>query len=414
MKENALMSIEEAKRLEVMKRMDKNILTMRRASEELGVSVRQAKRIRKRYLTAGEVGLISKKRGQTSNRKTADSIRERVIDLLTTTYQNFGPTLASEKLAERDQIKLSAETLRKWMIEIGAHRPKRRKVGRVHQRRTRRSRFGELLQGDGSPHAWFDDREEKCNLVQFVDDATGQTTVAKFVRTETTEGYLAILEEHLERHGKPLAIYVDKHTIFRVNREELKKGVGITRVGRALKELGIELICANSPQAKGRVERRNGVFQDRLIKEMRLRGISNMDAGNAFLPEFLGQFNNRFGVNPANPEDAHRPLSSHENLKRIFSKQETRVLSKDLTFQYRGILYMINTKTPNRLKHACVAVIHEKNEPMRIEYKGVELQYKKWSETTYERPQVCDSKEMEVARLGIKKPAKPAKYHPWR
>jgi len=414
MKERTLMSIEEAKRLEVMKRMDRNILTMRRASEELGVSLRQAKRIRKRYLNAGEIGLISKKRGQTSNRKTANDIRARVIDLLTTTYQNFGPTLASEKLGERDQIKLSAETLRKWMIEIGVHRPKKRQIGRVYQRRTRRSRFGELLQGDGSPHAWFDERGERCNLIQFVDDATGQTTVAKFVTTETTDGYLSILQEHLEKHGKPLAIYVDKHAIFRVNREELKKGTGITRFGQALKDLGIELICANSPQAKGRVERRNGVFQDRLIKEMRLRGINSMEAGNAFLPDFLRQFNNRFGVQPASSEDAHRELGKYEDLKRTFSRRETRVLSKDLTFQYQGTLYMIDTKTPNRLKHASVAVIHGKNEPMQVEHNGVELQYKKWSETIYERPQIRDSKEMEVVQFGVRKSTKPGKYHPWR
>lgn len=201
MKEGALMNIEEARRLEVMKRIDRNVLTMRRASEELGVSLRQAKRIRKRYVNGGEIGLISKKRGRISNRKVAVDIRTRVEDLLSTTYQGFGPTLASEKLEERDQIKLSAETLRKWMIEIGIHRPRRRKASRVYQRRARRSRFGELLQGDGSPHAWFGDGSEKCNLVQFVDDATGQTTVAKFVVAETTEGYLNILEEHLKKHG---------------------------------------------------------------------------------------------------------------------------------------------------------------------------------------------------------------------
>lgn len=408
------MSIKEAKRLEVMKRMDRNILTMRKASEELGVSLRQAKRIRKRYVNAGEIGLISQKRGQVSNRKIADHIRARVTDLLTTTYQNFGPTLASEKLEERDQINLSAETLRKWMIEMGTHRPKKRKKGRVFQRRARRDRFGELLQGDGSPHAWFDERGEKCSLVQFVDDATGRTTVAKFVEAETTDGYLAILQEHMEKHGKPLAIYVDKHAIFRVNREELKKGKGITHFGRVLKELGIELICANSPQAKGRVERRNGVFQDRLIKEMRLRGISTPEDANGYLSEFLEQFNRRFGVQPASVEDAHRPLGNHENLKRMFSRKESRVLSKDLTFQYHGTLYMINTKSPNRLKHASVTVIEEKDGPLHVEYNGVELQYRKWSETVYERPPIRNSKDMEVAEIGKKRRGKPGRYHPWR
>ena len=147
---------------------------------------------------------------------------------------------------------------------------------------------------------------------------------------------------------------------------------------------------------------------------MRLRGISTLEAGNAFLPEFLREFNHRFGVEPASPEDAHRSLSKHENLKRIFSRRETRVLSKDLTFQYQGTLYMLITKTPNRLKHASVEVIHAKNELMRVEYNGVELQFRKWSEMEYERPQIRDSKEMEVEQLGIRKPTKPGKYHPWR
>jgi hypothetical protein len=408
------MSVKEAKRLAVMKQIDKNILTMRRASEELGVSLRQAKRLRKRYISAGEVGLISKKRGKTSNKKTPDYIRKKVIDLLSTTYQNFGPTLASEKLKEREQIQLSAETLRKWMIETGMHRPKKRRIGRVYQRRTRRSRFGELLQGDGSPHAWFDDRGEKCTLVQFVDDATGQTTVAKLVPVETTDAYLDILQDHLEKYGKPLAMYVDKHAIFRVNREELKKGIGITHFGQVLKELGVELICAHSPQAKGRVERRNGVFQDRLIKEMRLEGISTIEAANGFLPQFLKQFNDRFGVPAVSSEDAHRKLESHENLKRIFSRRVTRILSKDLTFQYQGTLYMIKTKTPNRLKHATVTVFIGKDEPMRVEYNGVELQYEKWAERVYEKPPIQNEKEIETIQLWRRKPRKPGKYHVWR
>jgi hypothetical protein len=194
------------------------------------------------------------------------------------------------------------------MIEAETLRPKKRKEQKIYQRRTRRSRFGELLQGDGSPHAWFDDRREKCNLVQFVDDATEKTTVAKFVTTETTNGYIEILNEHLKKYGRPLALYVDSHGIFRVTREEIKKGAGITHFGKVLKELDTELICANSPQEEGRAERRNGVLQDRLIKEMRLRGISTMEEGNAFLPGFLADFNKRFRVEAATPEDAHRPL----------------------------------------------------------------------------------------------------------
>lgn len=414
MKEILQMSIGEADRLGVMRRIDKKILNIRKASEEIGVSLRQAKRIRKRYLATGEAGLVSQKRGRPSNRKIPEKIQKQVMTLLTTTYQGFGPTLACEKLEERDRVHLSAETLRKWMIAAAIHKPKKRKAQKVYQRRLRRSRFGELLQGDGSPHAWFDDRGERCTLVQFVDDATGETTTAKFVPTETAEGYLAILEEHLRKYGRPMALYVDKHSIFRVNREELKKGTGITHFGKVLKGLGIELICAHSPQAKGRVERRNGVFQDRLIKEMRLKGICTAEEGNAFLAQFLPVFNKRFRVEAADSEDAHRPLRPQDDLKKLFSWKDKRILSKNLTFQHKGTLYMVETKNPNRLKGAAVEVRWRKGTAIEVEYNGVKLPYKKWAETIYEQPAICDSKDIAAMAWVNKKTIKPAKDHCWR
>ena len=414
MKEILQMSIKEADRLGVMRRIDNKILTVRKASEELGVSLRQTKRIRKNYLLTGEAGLVSQKRGKASHRKIPEETRKRVMTLLTTTYQGFGPTFASEKLKERDFIQLSSETLRTWMIEEKIHKPKKRKIQKVYQRRPRRSRFGELLQGDGSPHAWFGEDKEKCTLVQFVDDATGVTTAARFMPQETTEGYLAILQDHLEKYGRPLALYVDKHSIFRVNHEEIKKGMGITHVGTVLKGLEIQLICAHSPQAKGRIERRNGVCQDRLIKEMKLRGIDTMEKGNEFLPVFFSEFNPRFGVEAANPEDAHRPLRSQDNLKRLFSRKDKRTLSKDLTFQHKGTLYMLTTKTPNRLRGAAIEVIWRNGEEVEVERNGEKLAYKKWSETVYEQPQICTSKEIATMNLMSEKVKKPSKHHPWR
>jgi hypothetical protein len=414
MKEIVQMSIKEAERLGVMRQIDKKILTIRQAGEELGISLRQAKRIRKRYLDQGEAGLISKKRGKASNRRIADEIRDKALELITTEYPDFGPTLASEKLFERNSIAISNETLRQWLIQTGKWIPKRKKQGRVYQRRVRRSRFGELLQGDGSPHAWFESRGEKCTLLQFVDDATGKTTVAKFMPTETTDGYLSLLEEHLRKYGRPLAFYVDKHSIFRVNREELEKGIGITHFGKVVKALDIELICAHSPQAKGRVERKNGVLQDRLIKEMRLRGISNMEEANTFLPEYLESINKKFGKAPANAEDAHRPLRAQDNLQQIFARTETRKLSKDLTFQHRGTLYLIQTKTPNRMRHAIITVVSQKGMPIEVEYKGLKLPYKKWAETVYEQPKIVDCKEIATLNWMPKSTRKPGRHHPWR
>jgi transposase len=414
MKERVEMSIGEAERLSIMMQIDKKILTINKASEELGVSLRQAKRIRKRFLEEGEEGLVSRKRGRPSNRKIPEEKREEIINLLKTRYVNFGPTLASEYLKGREQITVSEETLRKWMTQEGLWKPKRKREGKVYQRRERRSRFGELLQGDGSPDDWFEGRGEKCSLLQFVDDATGTITAARFEPTETTAGYLRLLKSHLKKFGRPLALYVDKHAVFRVNKEELKKGVGITHFGRVLKDLDIGLICAHSPQAKGRVERKNGVLQDRLTKAMRLAGISTIEEANEFLPQFIEEINERFGKNPANPEDAHRALRKQDQLERLFLRKDRRKLSKDLTFQHQGTLYLIQTTTPNRLKHANVEVYWENGKAVEVEYNGTKLVYKKWNEKTYEQPKIMDSKEIASKGWLAKKKLKPSKHHPWR
>jgi hypothetical protein len=414
MKETLKMSLKEAERLAIMKQTDKNILNIREASKELGVCLRQTKRVRKRYVIQGAEGLISLKRGRKSNRKIDTQIKNKVIGLVKSKYSDFGPTFACEKLKEVHNIKISDETLRKWLIEEGIWKPKKQRKGKVYQRRERRSRFGELVQGDGSPHDWFEGRSEKCTLLQFVDDATSRTTVALFMPTETTNGYLELLKEHLNKYGRPLAFYVDKHSVFRVNREELQKGIGITHFGRVVKELEIELICAHSPQAKGRVERKNGLFQDRLIKEMRLRGINTIEEGNNFLPEFLEDINRRFEKEPANREDAHRNLRPKDELERIFARKETRKLSKNLTFQYKGTLYMLETKTPNRLRGATLDIICKEGKPIELEYKGKGLKYKKWTETIYEKPKVLDYKEIALNQWATKTNTTPRKNHPWR
>lgn len=410
------MSEKEAQRLGIMGMLVKKDVRLRQASEQLGISLKQTRRILKRYSEEGAAGLISRKRGQPSGNKIPEELRYRAMEFVKTKYSDFGPTLATEKLRERNGISLSAETLRKWMTEEGMWKARKKKEKRVHQRRTRRSRFGELLQGDGSMHDWFEGRGERCTLVQFVDDASSKTTAAKFVSAETTESYLEILKEHLEKYGKPLGLYVDKHRIFRICNEEIKKGNGITHFGRVLKDLGIELICAHSPQAKGRVERKNGVFQDRLIKEMRLEGINTVEEANIFLPKYLERHNKQFGKEPVNHEDAHRPLKEQDNLKRIFCRIDRRKVSKDLTFQHQGILYMIETRTPNRLKHAQVDIFWRGEKEIEVEHNGLKLKYKKWVERVDERPQILDAKELETkaAVWMNRKVTRPGKHHPWR
>ena len=214
-------------------------------------------------------------------------------------YQGFGPTLAAEKLLERDGVTVSAETVRRAQIRLKLWRPKTRKLKRVDQLRERRSRFGGSIQIDGSPHAWFEDRSPRCTLIVFIDDATTRLTALRFVPVESTRAYLETLRDQVLDRGRPLAFYSDRHGIFRVNAKDAQSGDGKTEFGRASNRLGIEPIHALRPQAKGRVERANQTLQDRLVKEMRLRNISTMESGNGFLRPFMAFWNERFGVKPA-------------------------------------------------------------------------------------------------------------------
>lgn len=407
------MSIKEANRLSIMRQVDKKILTAEKASEELGISLRQTKRIRKRYLLYGEAGLISKHHGKVSPNRIDSKLKEAVMKILRKDeYVGFGPTFTKEKLRERHGYYLSDETLRQWMIQEKLWETKTRRDRKVYQRRVRRSRFGELLQGDGSRHAWFEDRGEECTIVIFVDDATSRLTAGKFVPVETTDAYQQILEEHLDKYGRPLGLYVDKHSIFRVSREVSGAKEGQTHFARVLKDLDIELICAHSPQAKGRVERANGTLQDRLIKEMRLRGISTIEEGNRYLPLFMEEYNRKFGKEPRSPEDANRALREEDNLERIFARRSTRKIAKDLSFQYEGTFYQIEPKLPNRFRPTYVNILERPGKPILIEAGGKEYPYSEWGSQDG-KPRVLDSKELEAHWPSqIKK--KPRRNHPWR
>lgn len=408
------MSLKEADRLGVMRQIDGKNLTLVKACEELGVCLRQIKRIRKRYLEEGVQGLLSKHRGKISPNRIDHKFKREVLDiLLREEYADFGPTLMKEKLRERHGIYLSDETLRKWMIEDGLWKARKRKERKIHQRRVRRSRFGELLQGDGSRHAWFEGRGDECTLVVFVDDATSRLTAARFVEAETTEAYQDILKAHLEKYGRPKGLYVDKHAIFRTSRENSCMQERETHFGRVLRELDIELICANSPQAKGRVERANGTLQDRLIKEMRLRGISMIEEGNRYLPEFLEWYNDKFGREPREAEDGHRSLRAGDDLERIFARRSRRKLSKALSFQYEGVFYQIRPLEPNRFRMTHVNILERPGKPILVESGGKEHPYEKWDEIEYGKPMVLNSKELE-AHWPTRPQRKPGRKHPWR
>jgi transposase len=324
------MSIKEADRYAVMRQLESRKITIARASQEIGVSYRQARRLWSRYKKEGPEGLISKRKGKPSNYQLAYGLKEKAMSLVRKKYTDYGPTLAVEKLQEQYALIISKETLRKLMIQEGLWKPKKKRDNKVYARRTRRSCIGELEQIDGSYEYWFEDRADKCCLLVCVDDATSQIMGMRFCHAETTDDYFDFIKDYLLRHGRPRAFYSDKHSVFRVNRKEQEEGKYQTLLHQALKQLDIELICAHSPQAKGRVERANGVLQDRLIKELREQGINSIEQGNAYLETFRLRYNKKFGKQAANPTNVHRELLPSHKLDEILLGKEERELSQKI------------------------------------------------------------------------------------
>jgi len=367
----------ERERLDVLRRLERGELRQARAAELLRIGVRQVKRLVRIFRAEGDASVVSRRRGRRSNNRLAETARTRIEAALRERYADFGPTLASEKLAEIEKIAVSRETVRTIQIGLGLHRPKRRRAKRAFQIRERRPRFGELIQIDGSPHDWFEGRGPRCALMVFVDDATGRLTRLQFAPAETTKAYLAALEAHGLAHGVPLALYSDRHGIFRVNAKEAASGDGYTEFGRVAERLRIELIQAATPQAKGRVERANQTLQDRLIKEMRLRGVSNIADAQAFAQEFIELWNAKFARPPLDGADAHRPWTKGpEALEEALARREERILSKALTFSAGGKLYCIKTAGPGTaLRGARVTLLHFHDGTMRVDYKSRSLTY---------------------------------------
>jgi transposase len=413
------MSQRELTRLEVIQRVKRKTLKQGQAAELLSLSVRQVKRLCKAYQVSGAAGLISKRRGQPSNNRLPEKTINKAQQLLRSRYHDFGPTLATEKLAI-EGVSLSVETVRQLLIGEGLWKAKvvRRPV--IHQLRERRARCGELVQIDGSPHDWFEGRAPKCTLLVFVDDATSRLMYLQFVEAETTFNYFAGVRSYLTEFGKPLAFYSDKFGVFRVNIPNALSGTGLTQFGRALKELDIELICAHSPQAKGRVERANQTLQDRLSKELRLRDISSLESANAYLPEFIAAYNARFAVAPRSEESAHRPLGKGEDLERVLTLCERRSLSKNLTLSYNNVIYQIKTKrSAYTMRKAQVEVREKHTGEITIEYKQRPLEYTVYRAQEQQQGRVIEAKLLQPAAAragaGPKQKRGPVPMsHPWR
>jgi transposase len=350
------MTQRERDRLVVLRKAEKKLITQRQAAQELEVSERHIHRMLKRLQQQGDGAVIHGLRGRPSGRKRSQKEREKIVRILSQeVYRGFGPTLASEYLGQRHQMKIGRESLRQLMREAGLWRSRKPKVEAIHPWRQRRRARGELVQWDTSQHDWLEGRGEKLYLIHMIDDATSEL-LGRFVAHDSTEENLRLLGRYLERNGRPLAFYTDKASLFRTapkiarNQKEQardeREPLPPTQIGRALRELGIVWLAAHSPQAKGRVERSFGTAQDRLVKGLRVAGANTLEEANRYLEtEFLPWWNQHLVRIPASAVDAHRTLGSEHDLAAILSQVETRQVNHDYTFQLAGQLYQIERRS---------------------------------------------------------------------
>jgi transposase len=410
------MSVRELKRQEVMGRISRNEIGLRDAAALIEVSYRQAKRVWKRYRQEGAPGLVHRSAGRRSSRSKPAELRERVLALIREKYsgevgQRFGPTLAAEHLSSDDGLEIHPETLRRWMSKAGLwsherkHKPHRK-------RRERRPHFGELVQFDGSQHAWFEERGPKCFLMNMVDDATG-CTEAVFSGEETIWAAVTVLRKWVSQYGIPQALYTDWKNVYvkePTPKQELRGEMPVTQFGRMCAKLGIRIMAAHSPQAKGRVERSHGTHQDRLIKKMRLQHIASMEAGNRFLPAYLANHNRRFVTTPQAAEDFHTPVPKGLDLETIFRLEETRTISNDWVISYHSRLLQIQRNSrqhaPARSK---VTVCEGQDGRITIYYRD---QLMPWEEIP-QRP-VAAAPTVTSKRPAPHRTTKPPLQHPWK
>lgn len=403
-----MVSQKELKRLEIIHKLQERRIKQTDAAEILRISVRQIRRIIKRVEKESDKGIAHKSRGKSSNRAKPYSLKERVIQLYKTKYEGFGPLLASEKLFTIDKIKISDETLRRWLIKEKMWRVR---YGIVEHRRwrERKRHFGEMIQMDGSHHNWLENRGPEIVLMAYIDDATSNV-FARFYDYEGTMPAMDSLKRYIDKYGIPISIYLDRHTTYKSNakqtiEDELNDRGPLSQFERAANELGIEIIHAHSPQGKGRIERLFGTFQDRLIKEMRLEAISRKEDANEFLDNYLPKHNHRFGVQPEVGIDLHRRVPKEIELNDILCKKTNRILKNDFTISYKTKLYQLK----DRIRAKQVTVHEHIDGNVSIEHKGRILNYSE----IINRPKRVVEKEKSCLPAG-KKLHIPSKNHPWR
>lgn len=403
------MSIKERRRMAVLGEVKAGRLKVVGAAEAMGLSYRQAKRVWKRYAAKGDAGLVHGLRGQPSGRRKAPGLRARILKRYREQYGDFGPTLATEHLAKEGMV-VDHETLRRWLKQTGEWRPRRRRQ-KHRQWRERKESFGQMVQMDGSEHDWFEGRRGRAVVMVAVDDATNRV-MARFFEGETTHACYDLMEGWIRRHGVPQSLYVDRDSIYRCERErsvaeQVAGEEAQTQFGRAMKELGVELILANSPQAKGRVERTNGTLQDRLVKGMRLAGIKDLEAANEYLEEvYLPEHNRRFTVKAASEADVHRGMP--RELERILSWAEKRQVQRDWTVVWEGRWFQIGRE------HQGLNLVGQAVEIRRLRDERIVLlkggQTLKWKELPGRPTKAHPKPKAEVVRV-VKGPAA---NHPWK
>jgi transposase-like protein len=396
------MSVAERVRLETFGRVKRGEITVVCASEILGLSIRQARRVWKRFQAQGDRGLVHRLRGRVSNRRLPAETAALAVKLQQERYVDFGPTFCCEKLLSEHSLSISPDTLVSLLKGRGLW-VRRRRRGRHRKRRERRSSLGSLVQMDGSHHDWFEGRGAKCVLMVMIDDATSLTH-ARFYAAETTEAAFDVFGRWVNRQGLPRSVYVDRHSIYRDEDHPEKP----TQFGRAMKELGVKLIKAHSPQAKGRVERRHAVFQDRLVKEMRLRKISTIQAANALLDEmFLAEVNRRYAVKPADDQDLHRNVEEQVDLQNVLCVVEQRVVGNDTCVRWRNRWLQIDARHANlRLPRKKVTVRQRGDGSLIVEHQGRQLTIKELGS----KPQAAQATKKVINNRQWKPPA----THPWK
>jgi transposase len=412
------MSEKEVKRLEVLRQLTDAVLSQREAGRMLGLSERQVRRLACRYAVSGAAGLVSRRRGRASNRRFDAAVKQAIVERVRERYGDFGPTLAAEYL-RNEGLRVSKETLRGWMTEAELWRPSQGRRQRLHPPRPRRPRRGELIQIDGSPHDWFEGRGAHCTLLAFIDDATSRVMVARFVPVESTQAYLDALQTYVTAYGCPAAFYSDRHGIFTKHNPEDGEP---TQFQRAIAELDIAGLQALTPQAKGRVERLFQTLQDRLVKALRLGGIDDIDAANAFLSGYLEDHNARFAVTPEDSEDAHSPLTlPSDKLARSCALHHRRTLSKDLVLSFHRQRYILQTNGAPRyaLRGQRVTVVQYPDGRIELLYGQESLPFKVFDQPQPPAPLVDDKTlnarvdDVLTQRKSTTHP-KPSPHHPWQ